>query len=160
MSNITMGFTGHQGLPRHVAQTIRHSLAARFAGMVGPKQGLCSLAEGSDQMFAEELLRADGELVVVLPSGGYESTFQTDDALANFQRLLSRATEVVRLPHDAPSEQAYFDAGKYIAEHCDELIAVWDGQPSRGLGGTADVVAYARSLNRVVDVVWPQGAVR
>jgi hypothetical protein len=36
--------------------------------------------------------------------------------------------------------------------------AVWDGQPSGGLGGTADVVAaYAREWGVPVEVVWPEG---
>jgi hypothetical protein len=32
------------------------------------------------------------------------------------------------------------------------LIALWDGQPSRGKGGTAEIVAYARQ--RGIPVVW------
>lgn len=40
------------------------------------------------------------------------------------------------------------------------LIAVWDGQPAAGFGGTADVVAYARNHDIVVTVVWPDGAER
>jgi len=32
------------------------------------------------------------------------------------------------------------------------LLALWDGEPSQGLGGTADVVAFARGLGR--PVVW------
>ena len=40
------------------------------------------------------------------------------------------------------------------------LVAVWDGQPARGLGGTADVVAYARQRGVPMEVIWPQGATR
>ncbi|HEY1620682.1 MAG TPA: hypothetical protein VGG25_23870 [Streptosporangiaceae bacterium] len=42
----------------------------------------------------------------------------------------------------------------------DELWAVWDGQPARGYGGTADVVAHARSKGIPVRVIWPEGARR
>jgi hypothetical protein len=52
-------------------------------------------------------------------------------------------------------ESAFFAAGRYIVEQCDLLIAVWDGQPSKGLGGTGDVVAYARGVNRQVVVLDP-----
>ena len=38
------------------------------------------------------------------------------------------------------------------------LVAVWDGQPARGLGGTADVVARQRGVP--MEVIWPQGATR
>jgi hypothetical protein len=36
------------------------------------------------------------------------------------------------------------DAGRVVVDRSSVLVAAWDGQPSRGLGGTADVVAYAR----------------
>ncbi|MEV5731635.1 hypothetical protein AB0N50_38930 [Streptomyces pharetrae] len=42
----------------------------------------------------------------------------------------------------------------------DELLAVWDGKPARGYGGTADVVAYAQRQGTAVRVLWPQGASR
>jgi hypothetical protein len=42
----------------------------------------------------------------------------------------------------------------------DELLAVWDGQPARGYGGTADVVEAARYKGIPVTVVWPAGAKR
>ena len=35
----------------------------------------------------------------------------------------------------------------------DVLIAVWDGQPARGKGGTADVVDYAKSLGKPLVVI-------
>jgi hypothetical protein len=45
-------------------------------------------------------------------------------------------------------------------EDSDELLAVWDGSPARGYGGTVDVVNAARDAGRTVTVVWPNGAVR
>jgi hypothetical protein len=42
----------------------------------------------------------------------------------------------------------------------DRLVAVWDGLPARGVGGTAEVVADARELGLPVEVVWPAGAWR
>ncbi|MFH9861330.1 hypothetical protein [Streptomyces sp. NPDC017202] len=40
------------------------------------------------------------------------------------------------------------------------LLAVWDGKPARGYGGTADVVAYAERTGVAVRVLWPDGASR
>ena len=40
--------------------------------------------------------------------------------------------------------EAYEQAGRYIVEHSDVLLAVWDGLPARGRGGTAEIVAWAR----------------
>ncbi len=52
---------------------------------------------------------------------------------------------------------AYFAASRYLVDHCDVLIAVWDGSTS---SGTADAVAYARDRDRQIIVVWPDGAER
>ena len=40
-------------------------------------------------------------------------------------------------------ESAYERAGHAVIEGCDILLALWDGQPSRGQGGTAEIVAEA-----------------
>lgn len=50
------------------------------------------------------------------------------------------------------------DASELMISMASELLAVWDGQPARGYGGTADVVAHAR--DRGVRRVWPEGAIR
>jgi hypothetical protein len=42
----------------------------------------------------------------------------------------------------------------------DHVVAVWDGEPSDGHGGTGDVVAAARERRMPVTVVWPDGARR
>ena len=39
--------------------------------------------------------------------------------------------------------EAYMAAGRATIAHCDLLIAVWDGRPPRGRGGTAEVVHLA-----------------
>ena len=49
---------------------------------------------------------------------------------------------------------AYEQVGRYVVDHCDVLIAVWDGQQSHQRGGTAEVVRYALSENRPVLRVW------
>jgi len=41
-------------------------------------------------------------------------------------------------------------ASRLMVDAADELFAVWDGQPARGHGGTADVVAYARERGKPV----------
>jgi hypothetical protein len=45
-------------------------------------------------------------------------------------------------------DDAYLDCGMATVDGSDVLLAVWDGEPARGKGGTGDVVAYARSLGR------------
>jgi hypothetical protein len=47
-----------------------------------------------------------------------------------------------------------------MANEADELYAVWDGEPARAHGGTADVMAHAREHGTPVRVIWPDGAQR
>jgi hypothetical protein len=130
-----IGVTGHQNLPGG------------------------SLAAGADQIFATEVLTAGGRLHVVIPSAAYDTTLDGED-LVLYNRLLTSASETTRLPFGAPAEDAYEAAGRWIATETELLIAVWDGQPARGRGGTADTVAYARALDREVHVIWPDGVTR
>jgi hypothetical protein len=155
----TLGVTGHQQLPEAARLHAERAIAELLREQQGPVIGLSSLAEGADQIFADVLLSSGGTLHAVIPCWGYASTFG-ELARQNYQRLLSAARSVTTLAYAKPSEQAFDAAGQYIVEHCDLLIAIWDGQPARGQGGTADAVAHARRLGREVAITWPSGALR
>lgn len=51
-------------------------------------------------------------------------------------------------------DQAHAEVARWIVRHADVLVAWWDGEPSRGAGGTADTVE--RTLARGLPVVWLQ----
>ncbi|WP_341358475.1 hypothetical protein V5H98_11820 [Georgenia sp. M64] len=154
-----LGVTGHQSIPAQAIGYVTAGMQAVIAEQRPPLVGYSSLAAGTDQLFARELLAAGGDLHAVIPSGGYEATFSGQDH-DNYANLLSAATTTTVLEYPGPSEEAYDAAGKWIAEHCHILIAVWDGEPARGRGGTADAVAYARELGRNVRIIWPTGLSR
>jgi hypothetical protein len=78
-----------------------------------------------------------------MPSDRYGETFNNAAARATYEDLSSKAKTVVRLPFSTPTEAAFLRAGEVVVEMSDLLIAVWDGKPARGLGGTADVVRYS-----------------
>src|SRR5205085_12295500 len=65
-------------------------------------------------------------------------------ARERFDALLSQAACVLELPGDAARElDAYVMTGRATVAHCDILIAVWDGLPPRGRGGTGEVALLA-----------------
>ena len=65
-------------------------------------------------------------------------------ARESFDALLARAMRVLELPGEDPSDiEAYVMTGRATVAHSDVLIAVWDGLPPRGRGGTAEVVQMA-----------------
>src|SRR6266851_734627 len=131
---------------------------------------LSPLAEGADRVVAHALLSdPDARLDVVLPLApeDYLEDFATEESKKEFRELLARCRRPVPLRtrriHDDrrdPGDQAelrrdaYRQVGQYVVDHCDVLIAVWDGQPSRGRGGTAEIVHYALEQNRPIIRVW------
>lgn len=153
-----IGIAGHQNLPDAALVFVTAGIRACLVEH-DDVIGYSCLAAGADQLFAAEVLTAGGRLHVVIPCAGYLTTLTGADA-AEYRRLLAAADERTELAFPAPSETAYDAAGRTVAELSDVLIAVWDGEPARGLGGTGDVVAHARALGREVRVIWPPGLSR
>lgn len=154
-----VGVTGHQGLPDGVAEFVRGRLRRLFPHPESI-QVICSLAEGADQLIADWFTEAGALLAVVVPSRHYESTFQSPEAQAEYERLLARASVVHTLSFAEPSEDAFQSAGYLVVDEADRIVAVWDGKPARGKGGTADVVQRARDLQKPIDILWPAGVER
>lgn len=154
-----IGFTGHQGLTRETEKVVTTYMRSLISEMA-PSVGLCSLAEGADQIFAELLLASGAELTVVVPCRGYERTFTDSQTLNRYQELLTRAKNRIELNFPSPSEDAYWAAGKRVVQESDRMIAVWDGLIAQGKGGTGDIVAYAKKLGRDVEIIWPDGSAR
>jgi hypothetical protein len=152
-----LGVTGHQTIPPDAREFVVTAVQDILRDVDSPLDALTSLAAGADQLVATELLRAGARLHVIVPSRDYEQTFAAGEDLACFRSLLQAAHAVTRLDYAEPSEEAFLAAGKSVVDNCAVLIAVWDGKPARGLGGTADVVGYARDTGKAVSIVWPDG---
>jgi len=115
--------------------------------------GVTSLAIGADQLFAEVVLGMKGNLEAVIPFPDYERTFTNETDLARYRLLKAASKHVEILPASATDDEAYLNAGRRVADLSDLLVTVWDGQPARALGGTADVVGYAaRTGKRVLQL--------
>lgn len=155
-----IGVTGHRSIPREAQAHVLAAMRAVIRGLDGSVEALSSLAVGADQLFADLALAHGAGLVAVIPSGDYEACFADGAELARYRSLKARAVREVRLDYPHSTDEAYYAAGAYIADHCDRLIAVWDGRPARGLGGTGDIVTYARGLGRPVTVIWRDGVER
>jgi hypothetical protein len=82
----------------------------------------------------------------VLPfeRGEYRASLANSQARERFDNLIDRASCVLELPgHSERLLDAYVMTGRATVSHCDILIAVWDGLPPRGRGGTGEVVQLA-----------------
>ena len=117
-----------------------------------PERGLTiisSLAEGGDRLVTQRALAMfQARLVVPLPmpEDEYSLDFAQAGSDQEFRRLLGQASEIVRFPSALDRPAAYATAGDYMLTQSDVLIALWDGQPAHGAGGTATVVAAARRM--------------
>ncbi len=157
-SKIIIGVTGHRTLqnPNLIITGVDKALQAIKSSFETEQiVVLSALAEGADRIIAERALAMDGtKLIAVLPLPVevYQEDFQSPISIKEFQGLLELADEIIELPRIINREESYRNVGKYLVAHCEVLIAIWDGQPARGPGGTAEVVALARDRN--LPVAW------
>lgn len=153
-----IGITGHRYFAAGTLPLVEEAVATVLATVDGPIEAITSLAVGADQVLARQALQRGGSVTFVQPCRQAVSSFR-DDERAEFERLRELAT-VVALPFDEPSNDAYEAAGVVVVALSELLIAVWDGLPAVGKGGTGDAVAAARALGREVEILWPEGAAR
>ena len=111
------------------------------------------VADGADQIAAEVALELGWDLHAILPfeRSAYRASLANEDARRQFDALLGRASSLLELPGD-PGDglDAYVMTGRATVAHCDILIAVWDGRPPRGRGGTGEVVQFALSRGTAI----------
>jgi len=154
----TVGITGHQRIPEEALNYVTRRMIECLESQAAPLVGYSSLAIGADQIFAQSVLDLGGQLMAIIPCEGYEATFSKEDLPAYKQLLIQAQATVLDFPE--PSERAFMAAGEEVIDSSDVIIAIWDGLPAAGLGGTADAVAHARSLGKQVVVIWPEGVQR
>lgn len=155
---LRVGVTGHRHLAdadaaaREVDRVLDRLVAAQGADVL---TAVSSLAEGADRIVAKRVLARQGTLDVVLPldRDDYAADFADDASRHDFLRLLDAADSVSSSPRQESREAAYEHAGREVLARCDVLLALWDGEPSRGRGGTAQLVTEARAVGRPVEVV-------
>ncbi|MEN2420968.1 hypothetical protein AABB02_23120 [Streptomyces rimosus] len=155
-----LGITGHRGLPGTVEQSVRAGLVESLRRFEPSELcGVSCLADGPDAWFAEIVLGLGGCVEAVVPAERYRDGLP-EEHHAVYDALLRRAVDVHETGLRNSSSEAHMAGSEMLVDMVDRVLAVWDGKPARGFGGTADVVAYARRVGVPVDVIWPEGAVR
>ncbi len=152
--------SGHRGLSPEIEAFVDQGIRAELARFASDDLvGLSCLADGADQIFARAVVDLGGDLEVFVPAARYRDALP-QSAHPAYDELISRAVAVNRLDHVESTSQSHMDASMEMLKHADMLLAVWDRQPARSFGGTADVVTHAREIGVPVTVVWPEGAQR
>ena len=171
---LNVGITGHRAgvLTAPLVRTLRPAVYAVFdqlreatLRLQESEAQFCSstaaqfnlhtaLASGADQIAAI-CARSSGYFVrATLPfeAHEYRQDFALGDELDTYEQAVAAADEIVALPGDrADPAGAYVRVGELLVREADIMIAIWDGEEGRGLGGTAHVVQLA--LESAVPVI-------
>jgi hypothetical protein len=155
-----VGITGHRGLPPAVEAQVRAVLKEHVT-QYDPSDliGVSCIADGPDTWWAQYVLEAGGRIEVVVPASEYRQSLP-EWHHPDYDHLLARAIDVHNTGLAQSTSEAHQAGSEVLVGLSDHLVAVWDGLPARGYGGTADVVAYAQRVNVPVTVIWPEGATR
>ena len=154
-----VGVTGHRRLitTEGLERAIDEALGRIASVFPGPLVVVSPLAEGADQFVVRRAFALGHRRLLVplpFPRDEYLRTFTSTEARAEFLRLLAQADEVVVIGQAQTDLEAYHAVGRWVLDHSDVFVAVWDGQPPRGAGGTGAIVEEARV--RRLPVAWVQ----
>lgn len=170
---LAVGVTGHRdsrleamdcaALDAMIAATLAQiETAARGQAPGVELRAVTALADGADSLVAQAARARGWTLLSVLPfaRAAYAGDFTNAQTLAMFDDLVAASASVFEIAGDtdpAAAPAAYERAGKIVLAQADILIAVWDGQPAQGRGGTAHIVAEAVARDIPVIQIDPQG---
>jgi hypothetical protein len=157
---LVVGVTSHRNIATSEIEPIRRRVRELFTRLQrefphSPLTILSPLAEGGDQLVAEEGLARGARLIAPLPFSRelYAHDFEDAAVRARFESLCSRA-QLIELPlltghtpagistRGEERDRQYAQVGMFVARHCHLLLAIWDGKPSHHEGGTAQIVDY------------------
>ena len=145
--DVRIGVTGHRWIPaadkqishtigaalKQIIEAARPSLPATEVGVTV----VSALAEGADRLVAKVALEFGARLEAVLPfeQAEYEKDFD-HRSRTEFRHLLDQAASVSVVTPARQRDENYLRAGRAIVDRVDVLLALYDGDPARGIGGT------------------------
>jgi hypothetical protein len=104
-------------------------------------------------LFAESCIQLALPLRVLLPLPVDEFRKDFDETTwSRAEQVLCKAASVEVAGGNQPRDACYYECGIETVLQSRLLLALWNGAPSQGLGGTQDVVSFARGIGK--PVVW------
>src|ERR1700674_908280 len=154
-TTLAIGFTGHRKLPDEAKcrEAIRRVLLEWIAKVPGVVYGVTSVAAGGDLLFAETCIELNLPIRVFLPVPKEQFREDFDEpAWDRAECVFKNALSVEVTGAGEKLTERYYECGIETVQESQLLIALWDGEPSQGLGGTADMVHFAKEQGR--PVIW------
>lgn len=157
-TSIIMGVTGHRNIDVKDKDLIKR-ITVEIRAIRNTHKGaefiiLSGLAEGADRLVAKIAMKElKAKLIVVLavPEEYFLMDFADNKSKREFKNLLGKADAIITAPllskrawqsYTPSRNNQYAWIGAFIAIHSNYLLAIWDGKPARGRGGTAEVVRW------------------
>ncbi len=164
--NIHIGVTGHRKnineeliseKTRYILKKLDNYLNCKLCKTPYYFTVISPLAEGADCIVADEVLKWKKsvkkeknrlDVILPLPEQEYIKDFTTKESRNKFYRLIAHSNSKKTLKNCKSREEAYEYTGHYTVNNCDFLIAIWNGKPAVGKGGTAEIIDYAKRTNK------------
>lgn len=138
--------------PRCQALKIQLEEKLRDLCREGCRTYLCGMARGTDLYYLEALtrLRAEFPLTIeaVIPCPSQSDRWPVEEQ-RRYLRLLGRC-DSMKILEEHYSEGCMLRRNRYMVEHADVLVTVFDGSPS----GTAATVRYAEARGLRIVPLW------
>lgn len=151
-----VAFTGHRPNklggyfePNPVSVRVKKFLREELEKL-NPDRAITGMALGVDHWAAMICLLKGIPYLAAVPFVGQEMAWP-ESARKRWRYLLGRAAEVVLVSEGAYSPAKMQRRNEWMVDHCDVLLAVWDGTA----GGTANCVRYAKKKKKQMVVINP-----
>ena len=148
MEKKTCCVTGHRDIPAREINRIKAVLRCETEKAVtdGFTCFMSGFAEGVDQYFAEIVLELKKsypalELIAVIP---YQKRLDSLREKKRTYEMLEACADVVVI-REKYQPSVYSHRNRYMVEHSDRVIAVYDG---REKGGTAGTIRFAHAMKK------------
>ncbi len=155
---IKVGITGHRNLKEECIPYCRDRVCDMLVKLKAQDEELLvysALADGADRLVVEVAQELDIDYVAVLPMPKEIYMTDYDDASqVIYNNLFDAASSVIKIPlvennslssiveYSEERDLQYEAAGFYMSDHCDILMALWDGEYIELKGGTSEIVKH------------------
>ncbi|RBP38124.1 hypothetical protein DES53_112122 [Roseimicrobium gellanilyticum] len=156
-SPVVIGFSGHRNLDHHeLVGTRIEQLLCELRDCASCAEHsvvvLTGVAEGADMLCVEAAmtLSIPTRVLLPLPEEQFSQDFSSPDLWNRAQLLIAKAQSqsianpVCLIEGPPVRPHCYARLADNMVESARILIAVWNGEPASGPGGTAEVVELAR----------------
>jgi len=152
----TYAFTGHRpaklgGYKEDVSRALYRLIRGYLESVPPPYAIISGMALGVDQEAAFAAIQLGIPVIAAIPFAGQEAIWP-EHSRDRYQRILKKCKEIVIVSPGAFSGEKMYARNRWMVDHCDELVALWDGTP----GGTHHCVNYARSARVPITNLWDQ----